>query len=502
MKRVSERVSSDLFLILVSLAMACVVWLVVKENDLSQDTYDVPIKVVNAPPNVLTRLPRSTVQVTANVPKSIAARLHSGNFQIALDWETDLPSARSWCGASRFEASPAIELETSRNIISPLLSRDLKERFKRTIKILMIEPSSLRVEARYISRATRVHFFTRNRPPDGFRLVEPVEADSNYPEILVTATENRFAELDASAPDAMIALDTKEINLADRTESFSEPIELVLPPDVALVPGHDQLRARVRIEENQTTRTIEGVTILIPPPKGNLTPSYEPRVASVVLHGPERVIKSVKPSDLVVRPTTDPDETRREPQILDLMAAYSSSAGPNVTFMVEIRSMAPKTLMLQFREGAAPVPTPVPGGVPLVPPVQIPTPTPELISSPPAPTPTPERISVPPEPTPTPERISVPPPDPTPTPEPDLAPPKSTPTPVPTPLPTPERISSPPKPTPTPEKISVPPPDPTPTPVPVLAPPKPSPTPKPSLDRVSLPPPPTPVATPLPEREN
>ncbi len=477
MKRVSERVASDLFLILVSLSMACVVWLVVKESDLRQDTYNVPIKVVNAPANVITRLPRDTVQVTANVPKSIESWLHPENFHIALDWETDLPVARSWCGSTRFEASPLIELETSRDIVAPLVNSDLKERFKRTFKVMMIEPSSIRVEARYISRRARIRFLTRNRPPEGFRLVEPIEADENNPEILLTATENRFAELDAADTDSFVSLDTKEINLRDRTESFSESVELLLPPDVALVPGHDQLRARVRIEENQTTRTLEGIGILIPPPKGNLTPSFEPRVASVVLHGPERLVKSVKPSDVIVRPTTDPDETKREPQILDLMAAHSSSAGLNVTFMVEIRSVVPKTLMLQFREGAAPVPTPTPGAIPLAPPVQTPTPTPELFTSPATTTPTLERLSFPPEPTPTPELISVPS--------------------QPTPTPTPERISFPPKPTPTPERISYPPGEPTPTPEPVLAPPRPTPTP----EKISLPPPPpTPETSPTPEQ--
>jgi hypothetical protein len=486
-KRVSERVSSDLFLILVSLAMACVVWLVVKESDLGQEIFTVPIKVVNAPANVITRLPRDTVQVTANVPKSIATRLHPENLQIVLDWENDLPVARSWCGATRFESSPLIELETSRNIVSPLVSRDLKERFQRSIRVLMIDPSSIRVDARYISRRAKIRFLTRNRPPEGYHLIEPIEADESNPEILLTATESRFTELNATAPDSFIPLDTKEINLADRTEAFSEPVELQLPPDVALVPGHDQLRARVRIEQTQTTRTLEGVTILVPPPKGNLTPTYEPRVASVVLHGPERLVKSVKPSDLVVRPMTDPDETKREPQILDLMAAYSSSAVLNLTLMVEIRSVAPKTLMLQFREGA-PVPTPTLNPVPLAPPVQIPTPTPELISSPPDPTPTPERISVPPDPTPTPELLSVPP--------------------EPTPSPTPEWLSIPPKPTPTPERISRPPDEPTPTPDPVLAPPRPTPAPTPARvsvspkqtptpERISLPPP-TPEATPVP----
>jgi hypothetical protein len=410
--------------------MACVVWLVVKESDLSQRIFAIPVKVVNVPSNIATRLPRDTVQVTANVPESIASLLHPENFEIALNWESDLPAARTWCGATRFKESPPLKLDISRDIVAPHVSHDLRERYKRSISVLMVDPSSIRVEARYITRRAKIRFLTRNRPPEGFRVVEPIEAvveppeksdgmedaPEDYQEVLVTATENRFAELNAATPSSVVSLETRDaIDLADRTESFSEPVELILPEGVLLAPGYDQVRARIRIEESQTTRTLDGIAILVPPPSGNLTPSYDPRVASVVLYGPERLVKSVKPSDLIVRPTSEPDETRRDPQILDLMAAYSSSAVLNMTFMVEIRSVTPKTLMLQFREGAAAVtPTPTPAPVPLAPPVQ--TPTPERISVPPDPTPTPERISFPPEPTPTPERISVP-PEPTPTPE-------------------------------------------------------------------------------------
>ena len=69
MKRKHNKVSSDVFLILASLAMALIVWMIAKESELSQQTLSVPVVVDGVPTHYAVRSVRPVFMTTGEPAK-------------------------------------------------------------------------------------------------------------------------------------------------------------------------------------------------------------------------------------------------------------------------------------------------------------------------------------------------------------------------------------------------------------------------------------------------
>lgn len=347
MKLASSHVSSDLFLILTSVAIAFVVWLIAKEGELGQESFNVPVHLRNVPANIEATLPFNSVRLLTSEPKSVGAQLRADCFSVELDWDR-LANPRTWCGTRKPEPSPAVPLDPSLVVLSGQINEDLKQQIRRSVQYLEIQPGRLSVQGRYVTRPARIVVKTRNNVAEGYELDGPI-AVTDSRDVLLTAPPTRFAELGAKGPDDPVEVQTKEIDLADRRETRPETVPLVLPEGVELASGEDaRIEVRVPVKAKVITRTLENVPLVITTQNKNLDAQYTERTAEVTVRGPEETVQSLKAADLVVHPAGALNEEAGKDATVKLTANLVDTIPDDVRSAITVLSTKPPSVKLKF----------------------------------------------------------------------------------------------------------------------------------------------------------
>ena len=367
MGNLSERISSDAFLVLTSLVVACVIWLIAKGNDLGQEMLRVPIVLVNKPANIIARLPVETAQVTATFAKSMQAHMTPANFQIEVDWN-DLVDQR-WCGIEEFAKSPPMPLEP--RDVHPVLSlgQSLRERIQRRVTFMAIEPPKLSIEARFITRLAKVALETTGKPADGYFVSGPVEPASKDP-IVLTAPLQRFIDLGAAEQTSAVLVSAEPVDLANRKASFSDTVRLRLPPDVELV-NRDQQRIEVEVPVAEAIgqRVLEKIPIVVQSGDSDLSVEYGQKTASVCIQAPKRLLYLVKPGDIVVLASPSPRGGEEGESTVTLRASFANpSVSAEIVRSTRFLWVSPVLLRVAYTWRETPeessIPTPIPTPTP------------------------------------------------------------------------------------------------------------------------------------------
>ena len=359
MRRLTERISSDLFLVLTSLGIACVIWLIAKGNDRGQETLRVPLVLVNKPLNVVVRLPRDFVQVTATFAKSVQAHVTPANFAMQLDWN-DFADQR-WCGIEDFAKSPALTLELRNVRPAPGLVPTLRDRIQRHVTFLAIDPPKVFIEAKLITRVVKVDVATTGSLPEGFTS-RSLTSVATGP-ILVTASAKRFAELGTVAETSSVLVSTDPVDLSERRGAFKEPVRLRLPDDVELVDkSQQQIDVVGSISEEIIQKVLDRVAIVIPAPQDNVTVEYGQKSATVGVLIPKRFASDLRSSQLVVQATRFPLLQAGEETTVTLRAGFADSASvsPDVVRSTRFLWVAPRVLRVVYSWRKGPTPGPAP----------------------------------------------------------------------------------------------------------------------------------------------
>ena len=352
MKQRSKRVSSDLFLVLTSLAMAFVVWMIAKEGDLGQVTFPVRLEMTNVPANIEAEfthnnVKRNTIQVTISAPKSLVAMLQAEHFRMELDWE-GLPKPPEWPDSLKMDRT--VTLKENQIITAEHLSKDLKESIHRNVLYLSLEPRKVNVQAYYVVRPASIRIRTSGEVAKDYQLASPPSLTDSQAPILLTASTKRFESLGSPAPRTPIEIPTREIDLSGRDEDFTEALSLALPSGVELAPGQvRRIEASVEIREIMTTRIIENVPMAYNPSNPDLAAEWTPSTVSVTLEGPQRILRDLVPSDLEIRPAAAPREDSENEQIVPLAGRFSPSARPGITDSTTIKTVTPSEARLRFQ---------------------------------------------------------------------------------------------------------------------------------------------------------
>ena len=346
MPRLSSRITSDLFLVLTSLAIAFVIWMIAKRDEMDQENLRVPIRLVNVPPNINAQIGREQVQVAVTFPKSLRAHMRGENLVTSIDWdELPLPP-RDWCGVENFAESPPLTLRGSHVHPAPDLSDDLRSWIKRQMQCTSVEPAKVTIKGRFITRLARIAFRTEGAVAEGYRLTGVTSSAGAT--ALLTASPARLDDLERKSGGKPIEVPTEKIDLTGRTDSFIETVRLQLPPQTELVDLDRRLEAHGAIHPIYAAHTGSRLHLGLHPLNENQTLSYTPATAQVRVRGPERIVKELKSTDFIVRPARPPLAQPGVETTVALNAAFSDSASRQIIDAVTIRSVSPEVLFVRY----------------------------------------------------------------------------------------------------------------------------------------------------------
>ena len=348
MSRSTSRVTSDLFLVLTSLAIAFVIWLIAKRNDLGKESFSIPLRIQDVPANITVRLPHDHVQVTATFPQSVAVHVKAANFEAVLDWDA-VGDPRTWrpVGSGDTLQSSQITINSDRDIRPAESVSDSLRGSLRDVRFTSIDPSKIVVEAQFIVRPARIVFRTSGKVADGYRFVGPIVPQVERT-ILLTASPERLANLTEEGKGAIDVM-TDKIDLSGVKENFVKTVNLHLPDDVELVHTEDRrVDAQVKVVQIVETRAVEGVTIDIRSLDEDLVAEYSPKIATVTVKAPQGQMKKLTAKDFVVHAVQLPQERDGSEATVVLKAEFSTEASPEAIEKAEILSVVPETLRVKF----------------------------------------------------------------------------------------------------------------------------------------------------------
>ncbi|MBN1867764.1 hypothetical protein JW916_10770 [Candidatus Sumerlaeota bacterium] len=348
MSRSTNRITSDLFLILTSLAIAFVIWLIAKRNDLGRESFSIPVSVQGGPANLEVRLSTDVVQVAATFPQSVAFQIKPVNFAAVLDWDA-LGDPREWNTVGNDESVKSLQVALSpdRDIRIASSVADAVRNRLRDVRFVSIDPGKIAIEARFVTRPARIVVPTKGQVAEGFRFAGPVTPKVNRT-ILLTAAPERFARLGADENDPVQIL-TDEIDLSGLSAPLDKTVYLHLPEGVEVLdPDDRRIDARIDVQEIIDTGAIVGVPVGIKPLNAELTAEYEPTTVTVTVKAPQHLFKELRVGVFVVRPLQLPPERDGAEATVALRADFAPGTPTEVTENVKILSISPESLRIRF----------------------------------------------------------------------------------------------------------------------------------------------------------
>jgi hypothetical protein len=348
LNRSTSRIGSDLFLILTSLAIAFVIWLIAKRNDLGKESLSVPVMVKGKPANLNVRVSHDHIQVAATFPQSVAFQVKPASFAAIIDWDA-LGDPRDWntVGNNESVKSLLFTLNSDRDIQVASSVADAVRGRLRDVRFSSVDPPKITIEARFVTRPARIVFPTKGKVADGFRLTGPILPKVDRT-VLLTASRERFAQI-APPDNAPIEILADEIDLSGLNASLDKTVYLHLPDGVEVLDPEDRrVDAQIPIQEIIETRAIEGVPVGIKPLNEELTAEYAPTTVTLTVKAPQHLLKELRTGIFVVRPVQLPQERDGAEATVALRADFLPGTPTDVTENVKILSIAPESLRVKY----------------------------------------------------------------------------------------------------------------------------------------------------------
>ncbi len=246
--------SKNIFLKLLSLAFAILLWFFVVLEDKVEQAVQVEIRVKNLPANlILVKPPPPSITVYVTGPRSILRNLTHRPLVLTIDLEDFKPGSHTV-----FFREKDIDLPAG-------------------LKITKIEPSQIEIILeREVEKTVSVEPGIYGSPPPGWKIAEI--------EVIPKKVKVRGPK---SVVYRLRRVRTKPVDINGLTGFVTRKVPLDLP-DLVQVKGPSLVEVRIRIVEHVVTREFKDLPIEIRGAKGKV--DLERRTANTILQGPERLL--------------------------------------------------------------------------------------------------------------------------------------------------------------------------------------------------------------------
>lgn len=339
------RVSENLQLLLVSLALAFVAWMIAKTGDTEETRIQVPVLVTinDKRPDARfdVRVNPQTIPVTLRSPKAV--QLSSEN----LYFEVDASSMREGLGLDWKSMSLRL---SEKNWVA-----NVPERWRVRLEKIGGQTNTVEILMRWraVPAEIKPDITGEDRLPQGMQLA-PVKVSPK--EIWIVGEPQVLDTLERDPVTSKMLLRTERIDVSNRTGAA--PLQTVLirvPPGVEIVqPATRTADVTVDIQEVQTERVISGLKIDYVAANPDLSAEYKEHTASVKVYGPATLLQQLGPQSLEIGFARPAEELAGMSSEVTLEPRFAPSVGGEDRTKMTIRQVTPKWIKVRFQQKQSP----------------------------------------------------------------------------------------------------------------------------------------------------
>lgn len=321
----------------VSLLLALVVWMVAKSGETREAKLTVPVEVTSPGPQVEVKVMPEEMPVVVRYGRDASPYISSENFKFVIDADSLLDNLGiSW-------SKMTISL-SDKNWVANIPSAHVD-----LVKIGR-QGSTVEVQMRYnaIAAVVKPEIVGQDRLPEGYQLISPVKVTPR--EVYLIGDPDKLQTLPVDDATSRVMLKTMPINVAGRTDSGLEMVEIELKPGISLVQRSNNLaEVNLEIQEVQTVRAIDNVPLDFQAVAADtVSMKYATRTATVRVFGPQSLLRQLSPESFrvtLVRPQEEvPGETRDVP----LEVHFASSISEEIRSRVLIQGIDPNSIRVEY----------------------------------------------------------------------------------------------------------------------------------------------------------
>jgi YbbR domain-containing protein len=341
--------TSEIVLLIGSFFIAIAVWLVAKQNEFDNQLISVKIITEGAPENMIVQIDPPSVNVSIQYPKTLEYLIRPEAFTIELKGINE-----TLAGAEDFNYS-SFSI-TLRNVITHNLPP--------TIRPTALGQDVVTLGAKLHTARAKISVKLTGKPSEGYRLIQnPPRLDPG--EIMVTGSPKDL-EKAVDPEKTMISLETEPLNIEGRKESSFETVAVKLPPglryvkeDKLRVQIQDTLTARVHvvIGEEERTKTITDIPIIIKTLSENLILTYSPTMGQVIVDAPISMLEELNSGSFMFIPRQPLEERDGYEADIAVDAKFTDKIPPRIRDKAIISSFDPKAIHINIRSRVEETPT-------------------------------------------------------------------------------------------------------------------------------------------------
>ncbi|MCX7019982.1 MAG: hypothetical protein WCK47_12670 [bacterium] len=332
------RLSENVNLFIVSLAIAFVAWVFAKSGQTEEARITVPVVITPNDTRVESRAVPDNIPVTLRYGRDMQSYISSENFH----FEIDIGDIRTGLGLEWKTMSKPL---TEKNWVANVPQR-------RRIELVKIgtQSNTVEVRMRYNAQPAVVepNISGQNQLPVGLQLVTPVKVSPR--DVWITGDSAIIASMPRDSLTSKILLMTDPVNVAQRIQTSLESVSIRTPPGIEIVqPPTIIAEVNIEIQEIQTERFIRGVRLefrAVSPDAIDL--DYKQKTATITVFGPQSLLSKLTPESFDVSLIRPSEEVAGATKDVPLEARFTSTVTDDIRSRVLIRSIDPKTIKIRY----------------------------------------------------------------------------------------------------------------------------------------------------------
>jgi YbbR domain-containing protein len=312
-----------------SLFIAFVIWLIAKQSDMDTSWVLANLTLQNVPANIVIDANPREVQLNVQYPREMSNRVVGKTFEIPINAAELFPGdPTQWSAPSQ---PKIVDYNIQRSDIRKKLLTQMSQ-------IITIDPPTVKLTGRLLSRVVPIEVRTTNTLPNNLVLTGALRTDP--PQVAITGPRENL--------DNISKLYTTIIDLAQITGSMQAFPRLILPPGVRLLGSDDlQLTVDIGVSERIVEQTIVGVPITYLAFSG-LTARVTPTTADVIVEGPASAVATISPDDISFTPARDLPEVAGKSYEVGIEARLKASVPADTASQITIRECRPPRIAVEF----------------------------------------------------------------------------------------------------------------------------------------------------------
>ncbi len=333
-----RRLPQSISLILLSFAVAFVMWIFAKASQTDETRISVPVVVTPTDARVEVRITPEAVPVTLRYPRSAQRDINSENFHFEVD-------ARDLRDALSIDWKTKTQALGRENLVMSLPRRE-------RIDVLKVgtQSNGVEIQMRWNAQPATVEVDVTgiDRLPAGFQLVTPVQVTPR--EVFVAGDAQAFAKAPRDPDTGRIRLTTGRINVANRSTPGEEQVTINVPQGLEIVqPSSVIATANLEIQEVQSVREIRGVPLVFQALSSDtVRMEYKEKNAAVTVYGPQSLLPELSPASFEIvlqRPAEELPNTEKD---VPIEARFVNSIPEATRARLTIKSIDPKSIKVKY----------------------------------------------------------------------------------------------------------------------------------------------------------